>query len=225
MSQATCWRRAAALLCGLVLAACGNVPPVPDWQLNAQGASERATDAYLSGVDPVATAEASRLQAAVASSGRIDLMARMALLHCAAQVASLVWDGCPAYKSLAQDAAPPEKAYARYLAGQASAADAEWLPPVQRPLVQAAEPAQALAAMADPLSRLVAAGVLMRRGLADDRVVAVAVDTASQQGWRRPLLAWLRVQKMSLLQQGDVAAAAHVQRRIDLVAPAARPVP
>lgn len=209
----------------LALAACANTPPAPDWQLNAQGASERATEAYLSGVDRVASAEAARAQAAVASTGRIDVMARVALLHCAAQVASLLLDDCPAYRPLAPDAAAPEQAYARYLAGQAKPADAELLPAAHRPLLQPADGALALSTIPDPLSRLVAAGVLMRRGLADDRVVAVAVDTASAQAWRRPLLAWLSVQRARLLQRGDGEAAARVQRRLDLVAPPPGPSP
>jgi outer membrane murein-binding lipoprotein Lpp len=211
--------RAAVVLGWLLVAGCSSSPPVPDWQLSAQGASERATEAYLSGVDRVATAEASRVQAAVASSGRLDLMARVALLHCAAQVASLVGDACPAYQALASDAAAPEQAYARYLAGQATAADAELLPAAHRPLLQAASPAPAVTAIGDPLSRLVAAGVLLRRERADDAVVAVAVDTASAQGWRRPLLAWLAVQRARLLEVGDREGAGRVQRRIDLVAP------
>jgi hypothetical protein len=219
MSLPVCPLRWVAAVGLLALAGCGNSPPVPDWQLDAQGASERATEAYLTGVDRVAAAEAGRAQTAVASSGRIDLMARVVLVHCAAQVASLVFDDCPAFAALAPDAAAAEQAYARYLAGQATPADAQGLPPAHRLLLQTAHPAPVLAAIADPLSRLVGAGVLMRRGLADAAVVAVAVDTASAQGWRRPLLAWLGVQHAQSLQSGDAQAAARVQRRRDLVAP------
>ena len=43
------------------------------------------------------------------------------------------------------------------------------------------------------IERLVAAGVLLQTGRADPGVIAQAVDTASAQGWRRPLLAWLGV--------------------------------
>jgi hypothetical protein len=211
---------AAACLLAIALAACSSALPAPDWQLNAQGSSERATEAYLSGVDRVAQAEALRAQAAVASSGRADVLAKVALLHCAAQVASLDFDDCPAYQALAQDAAAPEQAYARYLMGQATPADAALLPTAQRSLLATAAPAQALSTIPDPLSRLVAAGVLLRRGVSDPAVVEVAVQTASDQGWRRPLLAWLTLQKMQLLAQGDVAGAGRVQRRIALVAPA-----
>jgi len=42
-----------------------------------------------------------------------------------------------------------------------------------------------------PLSQLLAAGVLLRRGNLGKTDIAIAVDTASAQGWRRALLAWL----------------------------------
>ena len=48
-----------------------------------------------------------------------------------------------------------------------------------------------MAAIQDPLSQLVAAGVLFRSGRATPGVIATAVNTASERGWRRPLLAWL----------------------------------
>jgi hypothetical protein len=78
---------------------------------------------------------------------------------------------------------------------------------------------------AEPLAQLVAAGVLLQTGRADARVVEQAVDTASSQGWRRPLLAWLGVQQRLAEQAGDSAEAARIARRIDLVADDGRRAP
>ena len=47
----------------------------------------------------------------------------------------------------------------------------------------------------------------------------VAIDTASAQGWRRPLLMWLGVAQQRAQAAGNAAEAARLQRRIDLVAP------
>jgi len=201
----------------LALAGCGSTPPPPDWQMNAQGASERATAAYLGGVAGIEVAEFNRARAELASTGRPELLARLELLRCAAQVASLVLEDCPAYAALAADAAPAEQAYARYLLGQAGPADAEQLPASHRALLAGTPSAAALNAVADPLSRLVAAGVLLRSGRAEPGVIALAVDTASAQGWRRPLLAWLGVQRQRAEALGDAAGAARAQRRADLV--------
>ena len=75
----------------------------------------------------------------------------------------------------------------------------------------------ALAGVADPLSRLVAAGVLFQKGLATPQVVVLAIDTASAQGWRRPLLAWLGVAARQADAAGAKEEAARIRRRMDLV--------
>jgi hypothetical protein len=73
-----------------------------------------------------------------------------------------------------------------------------------------------LRAIDDPLSRLIATGVLFQQGRASPDAIALAVDTASAQGWRRPLLAWLGVQLALAEKAGDSAAAAALKRRISL---------
>ncbi|MEO8169499.1 MAG: hypothetical protein ABI575_01385 [Oxalobacteraceae bacterium] len=201
----------------LLLSACASGPAVPDWQMNAKSSIERATSAYLSGNDRVADQEFARARSALASTGQIALVARAELIRCASRVASLVLEDCGGFEKLARDAAAPERAYARYLAGQAQPQDAALLPAQQRSVITTSNPAATLSSIGDPLSRLVAAGVLLRSGRASPAVLALAVDTASAQGWRRPLLAWLGAQAMHAQQAGDSTEAQRLQRRIELV--------
>jgi hypothetical protein len=209
-------RRLGLLLVALVLAACANTPPPPDWQMNAQGAMERAVQAYLTGNGRLEALEFSKARSEVASTGRADLLARAELVRCATRVASLVFEPCAGFVALAQDAAAPERAYAEYLAGRAQPQDAALLPPQHRALVGSAAPAGELRAVAEPLALLVGAGVLLQTGRADPATIALAIDTASAQGWRRPLLAWLGVQAQRAQAAGDAAEAARIRRRIDL---------
>ncbi|HSI58935.1 MAG TPA: hypothetical protein VLA16_15355 [Ideonella sp.] len=219
-------RRAWLALCSAaLLGACGSKPPVPDWQLGARDAMERATGAYLAGDTRIAQAEFARARAELARTGRPELLARAELMRCAGQVASLAFDDCPGFAALAQDAAAPERAYAAYLAGRAQPPDAPLLPEQHRALVAGSGSAEALKGMADPLSRLVAAGVLLRGGRAQPAVAALAVETASEQGWRRPLLAWLNVQVLQAEAAGAADDAARLRRRIALVLQAAAPAP
>ena len=67
------------------------------------------------------------------------------------------------------------------------------------------------------MSRLVAAGVLFRMGRITPAGIAAATDTASANGWRRPLLAWLGVEAARADAAGDRDAAARIRRRIELV--------
>lgn len=203
-----------------VLAACSSTSPAPEWQMNARTSAERATEAWLVGDARVEAVEFARVRREVTSTGRADLLARAELLRCATRVASLVFEPCAGFDALAQDAAPAEQAYARYLQGAATPADAALLPQAHRGLVGTASPDAAVAAIKDPLSQLVAAGVLLKTGRATPAVIATAVDTASARGWRRPLLAWLGVQRDRAQAAGAVEEAARLQRRMDLVAPA-----
>ena len=221
------WRLGATAALGVVLAACSSQPSAPAWQQEAHGASQRALEATLSGHDRVATLEWQSARQAIARTGQPALMARLELLHCAAQTANAMPWACPRFDALRADAAAPEVAYAAYLAGQTLApTQAALLPAAQQALAlastDAAASAQALQ-LSDPLARLVAAGVLLRRAQASPAVVQAAVDTASHQGWRRPLLAWLGVQRQWAEHGGQPEVAAALRRRMDLVEQGGKP--
>ena len=202
------------------LAACAGGPPAPDWKMNAQSSIERFESAYLAGNTRVEQSEFKRAREQLASTGQVALVARVELMRCATRVASLVLEECTGFERLRADAAAPERAYATYLAGRAGPADVALLPPQHRAAAAAAtdeQAAAAVAAIADPLARLVAAGVLLRANRASPALLATAADTASAQGWRRPLLAWLGVQALRAEQVGDVPQAQYLRRRMQLV--------
>lgn len=71
----------------------------------------------------------------------------------------------------------------------------------------------------DPLSRLIGASALFRSGDLAPESVALAVDTASERGWRRPLLAWLTAQARLAEAAGDSASVDRIRGRIDVVVP------
>jgi len=125
------------------------------------------------------------------------------------------------FEKLRTDAAPAERAYADYLAGRLQPGDVALLPEPQRRVAQARAGAgaadAALRSVEDPLSRLIAAGVVFQASLASPETLQIAVDTASAQGWRRPLLAWLTVQLKRAEQAGDTTEAERLRRRIDVV--------
>ncbi|MEZ5646471.1 MAG: hypothetical protein R3E94_19425 [Burkholderiaceae bacterium] len=215
--------RVPALMLTALLAACGSTPAPPDWQMGAHASLGRAQQAALTGLTSIEAAEMARVRRELARTGRVDFMARAELGLCAVHVASLDFSACEAFDRLEVDAGEAEKAYARYLAGASLPGDAVWLPEVHKSLVAGAETARhALPSVADPLSRLVGAGVLMRRGEASPELLQLAVDTASAQGWSRPLLAWLGVQRERARTGGDAGQAERIQRRMDLILQSAR---
>jgi len=224
------------LVVALLLAGCASTP-VPTWQLELHQAIEQASAASLQGRLRVAEHHWQQAHAAAAASGQAAALARVALWRCAVDQAALVWEGCAAVQPYLADAGPAERAYAAYLGvlglsdavaeGASTTGEAALavLPPAQRPVARAlmdptgqpASLAPLLAAIDDPLARLVAAGVAWRAGRLDRGGVALLVETASAQGWRRPLAAWLAVQAELAEREGDMAVAAAARRRLTWV--------
>ena len=197
------------LLVAALLAGCASKPLPPDWQANAKGALDASVDDYLKGHTAASNAEFREARAETTATGRADHVAQVELVRCAAQVASLVFEDCPGYAALADDATPAQRAYAAYLAGQWDGLDVALLPEQHRAVVGGG----ALEAIADPLARLVAAGAQFKASRIRPAGITLAVDTASTQGWRRPLLAWLGVQAQRAEAAGDTAAQAAIERR------------
>jgi hypothetical protein len=102
------------------------------------------------------------------------------------------YSGAPAYEIYFTGA--EELAYADFLSGKSERAGTE-----------------------DPFSRLVSHGVRFNGGKANPENISAAIDIASSQGWRRPLLAWLGVQEKRAEAAGDTAALERIRRRIALV--------
>jgi hypothetical protein len=194
------------------LSGCASKPQPPAWEGDAKSSLEGFTDDFLRGDSAAADAEFARARRASASTGRFDVVAQAELVRCGVKAAALDYD-CAGFAALANDATPTQRAYAAYLDGRWQGLDAALLPEQHRAVVTSGS----LAGVADPLARLVAAGALLKAGRITPADIATAVDTASSQGWRRPLLAWLGVQEQRARAAGDAAAVEHIRRRIALV--------
>jgi hypothetical protein len=178
----------------LLAAGCAGGPQAPDWQANAAQALQAFQRLYFAGSTDAAEAQFTVARSELARTGRADLVARAELVRCAVRAASLEFDDCPRFEALRYGARPEELAYASYLLGKGP-----------------------YKASDEPLSRLVAHAVSLRNGTINPAAIGAAVDVASAQGWRRPLLAWLGVQEKRAADAGDSETAAKIRRRIDLI--------
>jgi hypothetical protein len=177
----------------LLAAACGGPQPL-DWQAGAAAALQSFQRHYFAGSTELAEAEFKRARAELARTGRADLVARAELVRCAVRAASLEFDDCPGFEALRYGAGRDEIAYAAYLSGKGSHRQND-----------------------DPLSRLVGFAVALRNQSINPAGISAAVDIASAQGWRRPLLAWLGLQEKRAADAGDGETAARIRRRMELI--------
>ena len=204
----------------LLLAACAGGPMPPEWQLQSHASLERFRQHYLEGNSRLAQRSFAEAKGAVAATARPELAARVELVRCALATAALDSDACAGFDMIRNEATADDQAYRAFLSGQWQAEDAARLPSQYRAVASARDEAARNSAMqriADPVSRLVAAGALFRLAQLSPDGLGTAVGTASAQGYRRPLLAYLNVQAKRAEAAGDSALLESIQKRIDLV--------
>ena len=210
-----------ALACLVLLAACGSGgPPPPDWKTDSADLIERYQKHALLGDNTLAERYFQQAVAATGGAGRVAETARLWLVRCATRRAMLIDDACAEYADLARVAPnAADQAYYRFLTLQWEGLDATLLPPQHQDLLRAARGrrGEALGKIDDPLARLLDASLLVMRQEADASTLALATETASSQGWRQPLLTYLKLQQKQAAAQGDATALARLERRIQLV--------
>ena len=212
--------RIALLSTALLLAACAGGPMPPEWQTQSYASLERFKQQYLDGDSRSAERSFAEAKAALEATGRPELVARAELVRCALGTAALDFDACARFDAIRNEATADDQAYRSFLNGQWRARDAARLPSQYRGLVASGGEAarnKAMQRMEDPVSRLIAAGALFRLVQLSPAGRGTAVETASAQGYRRPLLAYLNVQAKGAEAAGDTAALESIRRRIDLV--------
>ncbi|HWR75738.1 MAG TPA: hypothetical protein VN283_00840 [Thiobacillus sp.] len=210
-----------ALASLIMLAACGSGgPPPPDWKTDAADLIERYQKHALLGENSLAERYFQQAVAATGGGGRVAETARLWLVRCATRRAMLIDDACAEYAELARiepDAA--DQAYYQFVTLHWDGLNVAQLPTQHRDLVRA--PAgkrhETLSRIADPLARLLDASLLVMRQDADAATLALATETASSQGWRQPLLTYLKLQEKQAAAQGNAAEQARLARRIQLV--------
>lgn len=75
-----------------------------------------------------------------------------------------------------------------------------------------------LQAVPDATARLVASGAALRAGRTTVEALWPVVDaTATPQGWRRPLMAWMELERRRLESAGATSAAQTLARRLDVL--------
>ncbi|MFZ3042232.1 MAG: hypothetical protein WA108_10685 [Thiobacillus sp.] len=208
-----------ALACLLALTACSSGPP-PDWKTDAADLIERYQKHALLGENVLAERYFQRAVGATGGAGRVAETARLWLVRCATRRAMLSDDACAEYAELAAIApSAADHAYYQFLTLRWDALDVALLPSQHRDLVRAAadKRPETLNRIADPLARLLDASLLVMRQEADAATLALAAETASERGWRQPLLTYLKLQHAQAATRGDVAEISRLAGRIRLV--------
>ncbi len=205
----------------ILLSACGSGgPPPPDWKTDAADLIGRYQKHALLGENMLAERYFQQAVAATGGAGRVAETARLWLVRCATRRAMLIDDACAEYAELAgAETNPADQAYYRFLTLRWEGLDPALLPGQHRDLVRAPADKRPglLDRIDDPLARLLDASLLVMRLEADRSTLALATETASVQGWRQPLLTYLKLQQKQAAAHNDTVESERLARRIRLV--------
>lgn len=213
----------------IMLTACGSGgPPPPDWKTDSADLIARYKKQALLGENTLAERYFRQAVAATGGAGRVADTAHLWLVRCATRRAMLIDDACTEYADLAKiEPNAADQTYYQFLTLHWNAIDIALLPEQHRDLVRASPGTRAalLAGINDPLARLLDASLLVMRQEADGTTLALATETASAQGWRQPLLTYLKLQEKQAAAHGNTAEQTRLARRIQLVEQSLAPAP
>jgi hypothetical protein len=208
----------------LLLSGCG-VKPAPVWISTGHKQLETFKQDFLIGRSPAITEIHFRNAVTeMKKGGDADLLGRAWLTRMALQIAMLMeMDAGDFPKIEAVEVVPANHNFYFFLKGDTAAVDISLLPESYRPFWasllkgDATEVAVAITAIDDPLSRLIASGLSVHHGFETEILLRISVETASQNGWKRALLAWLDRLKSLHEASGDTEKASAIKSRIDLL--------
>ncbi len=205
----------------LLLSACGGGPPVPDWKKDSVSQIEKFKKAELKGENKLADRYFEQALAATGSAARIEETAKLHLIRCATRQASLSFESCNGYLELSKlGGSAEDENYHRFITGQWDRIEVGKVPVQYRDLVanrDAVKNPDILRKIEDPLSRLIAISITVIRKQTDDSILNLAADTASEQGWSKPLLVYLKLLENRASLRDDKAAVEKLRTRIKLV--------
>jgi len=213
------------ILLSLLIGGCG-LNQTPTWIIAGNHYMERFKKNFLTGEQPYITElNFQKAVKEIKKSGDLDLLEKAWLTRMALQGAVLKEMEEGDYgKIAAVKPVPANRNFYIFLTGDAAEADGALLPEQYSRFLEAirkgdvVKTEKAIADMGDdPISQLIAAGLAVRRHLESEMILNTAVETASRNGWKMALLAWLERLCAFHAAAGDAGKAAAVRRRIELI--------
>jgi hypothetical protein len=207
-----------------LLVGCGSSKPVPEWTDASFNQLDNYKKSYLSGKERIAEAYFNKAVDEIKSSGDLEILARAYLTKYAVQVAVL--EAFDDREYLRIDAVEPvlqNKNFYSFLKGAFDNIDEKQLPQQYAGFFRAFksgkkdEVAHEISIMDNPLSKLIALGLLVKKNKNDEIDLKLAIDIASQNGWKKALLAYLFKLQSFYQMNNKPDKAAYVAERIKLI--------
>jgi hypothetical protein len=206
------------------LCACGSTQRLPDWKDAAFRNFENYKTNFLNGKEGVSEPHFYKSKQALSDGNDLNLLARIYLTKYALHTAALEdFDDSDFLRINNLQPNESNFAYYNFLKGSFAAVKDNLLPSNYSGFIKAARDKNLAKAVGeinsinDPLSRLIACGILVKYISYDANILQSAVNTSAENGWRRPLLAYLTKLQKHYLDSGETIKAKDIRERLDLL--------
>ncbi|MBN2515805.1 MAG: hypothetical protein JXC33_07200 [Deltaproteobacteria bacterium] len=197
---------------------------VPQWQTASFNHMETFKQHYLAGDEQNAERYFSKAIADIKKSGRIDILAKGYLTKYAIQAATL--EAISGTEFLEINNVRPDRInmnFYTFLTGTFDTVDNEILPPRYKQFIVTFQDGtinelnRDIAHIKDPLSRLIAVGLTIKHRRYNEATLKIALNTASVEGWKKALVAYLKQIQSLYENTGHKQKAEQIQKQLNII--------
>ncbi len=206
------------------LIGCGGSKQIPDWIDDSHHHLENYKKNYLSGKERIAELQFNKAVDEIKKSGNLEILGRAYLTKYAVHIAVLeTFDEREYLKIDTLEPVLQNRIFYNFLKGSFDKVDESLLPKQYNGVLKVLrkgkyeDAAHEISKMEDPLSKLIAAGLFIQKNTYDEGILKIAIDTASQNAWKKALLAYLEKLLLFYETKKETEKAANIAQRIQLM--------
>ncbi|MBT8490661.1 MAG: hypothetical protein KJN62_06415 [Deltaproteobacteria bacterium] len=197
---------------------------VPQWQTASFNHMETFKQYYLAGDERNAERYFSKAIAEIKKSGSMEILAKGYLTKYAVQAATL--DAIGGTEFLEINNVFPDRInmnFYTFLTGTFDTLDNEILPPRYKHFILTFHDGTIddlnhdITQIKDPLSRLVTVGLTIKHGRYNEATLKIALNTASVEGWKKALVAYLKQIRLLYENTGHTEKAERIHKQLNIL--------
>jgi hypothetical protein len=209
----------------IFICSCGlNQKHIPEWKDASFRQLENYKVNFLTGKENVSEPHFDKARKAVSGNNDLNFLARIYLNKYALHTAALEdFDDSEFVRINKLHPIASNFAYYNFLKGNITAIEDNLLPSQYSSFIQLvrnkdlAKALQEIPSIDDPLSRLIACGIWVKYLPYDENILQIAINASADNGWKRPLRAYLNKLQKHYLDRGEATKAENIEVRLELL--------
>ena len=209
----------------IFICSCGvNSKQVPDWKDAAFRQLENYKVNFLTGKEDASEPHFDKARKAISGGNDLNFLARIYLNKYALHTAALEdFDDSEFVRINKLHPIASNLAYYNFLKGNFAAVEDNLLPSQYSSFIKLArnkdlaKAVQEVPSIDDPLSRLITCGIWVKYLPYDENILQTAINASSDNGWKRPLWAYLTKLQKYYSDRGEATKAENIKERLELL--------